>query len=65
MPLAISQLKDNLKKIFDTAATESWTTDKVADEMSKAMGIFVKSGAVKNVKINIQTGLQSADGTIE
>ncbi len=65
MPLATSQLKSNLQKIFDTAASEAWTTAKVADEMSKAMETFVKSGSVKNVKVNIQTGAQSGAGTIE
>jgi hypothetical protein len=65
MPLATSQLKSSLQRIFDTAAKEQWTTAKVADEMSKAMETFVKSGAVTGVKVNIQTGAQSANGTIE
>ncbi|MBS1856641.1 MAG: hypothetical protein JST11_14830 [Acidobacteria bacterium] len=65
MPLATSQLKSSLQNIFDTAAKEQWTTAKVADQMSKAMETFVKSASVKNVKVNIQTGAQSADGTIE
>jgi hypothetical protein len=65
MPLATGQLKTNLQKIFDTAASEAWTTAKVADEMSKAFETFVKSGAVKNVKVNIQTGAQSNTGSIE
>ena len=65
MALATPQLKSDLQKIFDTSAKEAWDTGKVADEMSKAMESFVKSGAVKNIKLNIQTGAQAADGSIE
>ena len=49
MPLAISQLKDNLKKIFDTAATESWTTEKVADEMLDTMKQQDKAGSLNPI----------------
>ena len=65
MPLATSDLKTALQTVFDTAAKEQWTTSKVADQMSKAIEAFVKSGSVTKVKVNIQTGVQSANGTIE
>jgi hypothetical protein len=64
MPLATSQLKSSLQNIFDTAAKEQWPTSKVADQMSKAIETFVKSGAVKSVKVDIKTGAQTVDGTI-
>jgi hypothetical protein len=54
MALDRSQLKTAIAAVFNGSKAQGWDTDKVADELAKAIDDYVRQGEVEDVRVDAQ-----------
>ena len=63
MPLNKATLKDAIRTSFDTAKSQGWSTEQIAQALADAIDAFVRSGDVKQVSVRVTSGEGAELGT--